>query len=216
MLMDLLKDISIRSKHFGWKVIHNQDCESHTEIMWMQKWAENHWKFKGDQFSLKGKTMEKERCIYCVYVCGCKGRSFHLYFSPWIFLFFLNWLICKRGCSSIINATDKNGEKEKKKNKGKTRILYCSNRAHPSANQYSLGLVVQLIMIHPTALSSSPYFSILSGYHEETLSKTLHVRHLPHFSFSLAKNTIQWAGPEFFSVNSWLLPVSIASLYKSS
>ena len=33
ILMDLLRDVSVRSEHFSCKVIHNQDCESHNEIM---------------------------------------------------------------------------------------------------------------------------------------------------------------------------------------
>ena len=71
-------------------------------------------------------------------------------------------------------------------------------------------------MIHPTALLISPDLFILLDYHGEALSKGLHIRYLPHFYFSLSKNTIHWVGQEFFSVNCyWLLPVTITSLKNS-
>ena len=57
-------------------------------------------------------------------------------------------------------------KKQKEQNRAKGKILYHTNRAYPSANQYSLGLIVQLIMIYPTALRSTLYFFILFGYDE--------------------------------------------------
>lgn len=64
---------------------------------------------------------------------GLRGEvSIHIvahecFYSSWIGSF-------ARVCSSLIKATDKNDQKEKKK-KAKNRVLYCTNRAHPSANR---------------------------------------------------------------------------------
>lgn len=72
----------------------------------------------------------------------------------------------------------------KTENKVNDRVLHHINEAHPSANQYflglveySLGLVVQLIMIYPTALSSTPYFFVLFEPLRDILSNALDINH---------------------------------------
>lgn len=70
MLMDLLKDISVSSEHFSWKVIYNQDCESHNEIMWMKKWAENSGNSK--EINSDEKQNGKRQMHICSHVCVYK------------------------------------------------------------------------------------------------------------------------------------------------
>lgn len=57
---------------------------------------------------------------------------------------------------------------------------------------------------------NSPDFFILLDYHEEALSKGLHIRYLPHFIFLYQKIPYTELDKIFFSVNCyWLLPVTI-------
>ena len=69
---------------------HNQDCESHSDIMWMKKWTENSGNSK--EINSDEKQNGKRQMYICSHVCVYKGEvsthTGHGYFhSSWIGLY---------------------------------------------------------------------------------------------------------------------------------
>lgn len=119
--------------------------------------------------------------------------EYHIAMNIFVFL----ELLCMQRSLLIANVSHWNKWwKTKNRNRAKDWALYHTHRVHASANQYSLGLDVQLIMIYLTTLSSPPHFFISFGLSWETFSITLHTDNLQHvfFLFSLVKtdSVVSW------------------------
>lgn len=76
--MDLLKDVPLEMRtSAGRSQVSKAVKTMTTSIVWMQKRAENHWKFKGNQSTRgKNKTEKKKRDVY-MFVGGKGEFSIH-------------------------------------------------------------------------------------------------------------------------------------------